>query len=366
MKFALSILLTTFFLNPIVTRHDKKEETFLINSSDYPGVVQLRLKDLTGFVEMEGTLIKRDWIITAAHGLNSVEINQQVNLFDSAYTIKAIHVHPDFEGFENDIALIQLDRMVSAIEPTPLFSETTELGKQITIVGRGWSGTGLTGPNKDDKKFRLATNKIDSVSNHWIKFRFDEPDNQNTTELEGISGPGDSGGPALLEVNGQKYLAGISSNQLNEQIGVQDGHYGVIEYYTRVSSYILWIDSVMNGDFEKQEIVISSTTNWGFPDTEIGKKANQFMDAIASNAITASFMEEVFYSSFRESFDLKGFVQGISNSLVNPQIVEIKKARNNVLIFTVNSENKTYLIQLEADKRDNYLIGGLVYKKISE
>ncbi len=72
-------------------------------------------------------------------------------------------------------------------------------------------------------------------------------------------------------------------------------------------------------------------------------------------------MEQVFYKSFRVSFDLKGFVQGISNSLVNPQIGEIRKAKNNVLIFTILSESKTYLIQLEADKRDNYLIGGLVY-----
>ncbi len=179
MKLILSILLISFCINPIVTRHDKEEETFYINSSDYPSVV-----------------------------------------------------HPDFEGYENDIALIQLDRPVKAIEPIPLFSDTTEIGNQIKIVGRGWSGTGLTGPNRDDKKFRIATNKIDSVSYHWIKFRFDEPDNPNTTELEGISGPGDSGGPAFIELDGQKYIAGISSNQLNEQIGVEEGHYGVIEYDT--------------------------------------------------------------------------------------------------------------------------------------
>ena len=360
-------LLYLIFLNPIVTRHDKVKEEFYADPTDYPSVVQLQLRDLTGIVEMEGTLIQKDWVITAAHGLNSVESGQQIQIFDSIFTIKKIFVHPDFEGFENDIALIQLDRPVPAINPIPLFSETTELGKQIMILGRGWSGTGITGPISDDKKFRVATNKIDSISAHWIKFRFDEPDNPNTTELEGISGPGDSGGPAFIEINGQKYLAGISSNQLNEQIGVKEGHYGVIEYYTRVSSYIHWIEEVINGSFKGQSTKHKNVTNWGFPETEIGKKANQFMDAIASKkTITDSIMEQVFYKSFRESFDLKGFVQGISNSLVNPQIGEIKKAKNNVLIFTVLSEKKTYLIQLEADKRDNYLIGGLVYKKIGE
>lgn len=366
MKILSAYLFFTIFCNPIVTRHDKAEETFYADPANYPGIVQLSLRDITGMVEMEGTFIRKDWIITAAHGLGSVDANQQINLFDSVYTIQAIFVHPDFEGYENDIALLQLDRPVTATEPTSLFYDTTELGNQIKIAGRGWTGTGLTGPNKDDKQFRIATNKIDSVSLHWIKFRFDEPDNRNTTELEGISGPGDSGGPAFIEVNGQNYLVGISSNQLNEQIGVKEGHYGVIEYYTRVSSYTQWISDVINGNFQEQINGINKSTNWGFPDTEIGKKANLLMDAIASKIISDKFMEQVFYKSFRESFDLKGFVQGISSSLVNPQIAEIRKAKNNVLIFTLHSENKTFLIQLEADKRDNYLIGGLVYKKISE
>lgn len=366
----MKLLFTYFFVamlcNPIVTRHDKTEKEFYADPSDYPGVVQLRLHDLTGIVEMEGTFIQKDWIVTAAHGLNSVETNQQIKILDSTYTIIKIFVHPDFEGFEYDIALVQLDRHVSASKPIALFPDTTELGKQITIVGRGWTGTGLTGVIKDDQKFRVATNRVDSVSTHWIKFRFDEPGNLNTTELEGISGPGDSGGPAFIEVNAKKYLAGVSSNQLNEQVGIKEGHYGVIEYYTRVSNYIQWIDKVISGKFQEQNNQQYNITNWGFPDTEIGKKATLFMDAVAAKAITDNFMEQVFYKSFRESFDLKVFVKGISSSLVNPQIGEIKKAKNNVVLFTVHSEGKTYLIQLEADKRDNYLIGGLVYKKINE
>lgn len=366
MKLLTTILIVLYFLPPIVTRHDKDENLFLKNPSDYPATIQLRLRDLTGLVEMEGTLIAPNWIVTAAHGLNSVDANQTISILDSLYQISQIITHPSFEGFEHDIALIKLDKKIIGVEPIPLYRDTNELGKLITIMGRGGSGTGQTGPLQYDSKFRLATNKIDSVSSYWIKFRFDEPSNPNSTDLEGISGPGDSGGPAFIEFNGQNYLAGISSNQLSEQIGVKEGHYGVIEYYTRVSNYIQWIDEVISGKFQEQKTIQNNTTNWGLPDTEIGKKANQLMDAIASNTITDRFMEQVFYKSFRESFDLKGFVQSISNSLVNPVIGEIRKARNNVLIFTVLSESKTYLIQLEADKRDNYLIGGLVYKKIDK
>ncbi len=366
MKLLATILIVLYILPPIVTRHDKDEHQFIVNPSDYPAVIQLRLRDLTGSVEMEGTLIAPNWIVTAAHGLNSVEANQTLSILDSLYQITQIISHPSFDGFEHDIALINLDKKIVGVQPIPLYRDTNELGKQITIMGRGGSGTGQTGPHQYDSKFRIATNKIDSVSSHWIKFRFDEPSNPNTTDLEGISGPGDSGGPAFIEIAGQKYLAGISSNQLNEQIGAEEGQYGVIEYYTRVSSYIQWIEDAIEGKIQVQSTFEKTETNWGFPDTEIGKKATEFMDAIASNHVTDEFMERVFYQSFRESFDLKGFVQGISNNLANPQIGEIRKAKNNVLIFTVLSEGKTFLIQLEADKRDKYLIGGLFYKKIDK
>jgi len=62
--------------------------------------------------------------------------------------------------------------------------------------------------------------------------------------LEGISGPGDSGGPTLIDL----CVAGVSSAQ-RVVIDVDDegretggpGRYGVIEVYTRVSSYLPWI-----------------------------------------------------------------------------------------------------------------------------
>lgn len=363
MKTLIAYLFLLLLANPIVTRHDKSENGFLVDQKEFPNVVQLNLKDATGIVQMEGTFIRKDWIVTAAHGLNSVEENQNIKLFYSTFLIKQIIVHPDFEGFEHDIALIQIDKEIPTIYPTPLYKETTELDQIITIVGRGWSGTGKTGPITNDQKIRRATNKIDSVTTNWIKFRFDEPDSPNITEFEGISGSGDSGGPAFITFSGQRFLAGISSNQLNEQVGVKEGHYGVMEYYTRVSSYINWIEKVISGKQKKVEISVNTKNDWGFPETEIGEKANELMNAILSKQITDLTMESIFYESFRNSFDLKGFVQGIANSLNNPKIIEIKKARKNVLIYIVESEGKKYLFQLEADKRDDYKIGGLVYKK---
>lgn len=65
--------------------------------------------------------------------------------------------------------------------------------------------------------------------------------------LEGISGPGDSGGPAFLEIDGVIFLAGVSSWQDNRAQGGRQGVYGVLEYYARVSSYVGWIDEVRLG-----------------------------------------------------------------------------------------------------------------------
>lgn len=365
MKWFLIILIFVTSINTIITRHDISEEKFFVNPQDFPNVIQLNLRDASGIVQMEGTFIEKDWIVTAAHGLNSVEENQTIRIFDSIYILKKIVVHPTWEGFEDDIALIQLDREISKINPTPLYKKLDELNKEITIVGRGWSGTGITGLKNNDQKLRRATNRIDSTSTHWLKFRFDEPNNPNITELEGISGSGDSGGPAFIKFEGQNFLAGISSNQLNEKIGIEEGHYGVIEYYTRVSKYTHWIDEVITGKFNVEDpTLFNGAGNWGLPETEIGKKATELMNALASKHISDTMMQNVFYKSFRESFDLKGFVQGISNSLTNPKIIEIKKAKKNVLVFTIQSEDKNYLIQLDADKRDGYLIGGMVYKKL--
>lgn len=368
MKTTLILLWPLIFSFLIVTRHDKAEEDFHANPEDYPHVVQMQLKDATGIVEMEGTFIQNNWIITAAHGLTSVEENQSIALLDTTFDITRVVMHPNWEGFENDIALIQLERGAEGLEPASLYTETDEIGKEITIMGRGWYGTGESGPVTDDKTFRLGTNRIDSVSTHWIKFRFDEPDHPNATELESISGPGDSGGPAFINLDGRNYLAGISSNQINQQLGVQEGHYGVMEYYTRVSSYIYWIEKVLSGEYEAPAETNGSSgkTEWNFPDSRIGEKATVLMDGIAAKQISDSLMEEVFYKSFRESFDLKGFVQSIANNLENPTIEEIRRERRNVLIFTIRSNENIYLMQLEADRRDDYQIGGLIFKRLDD
>jgi secreted trypsin-like serine protease len=82
-----------------------------------------------------------------------------------------------------------------------------------------------------------VTNIVDESDAYWLKFRFDAP--PAGTDLEGVCGGGDSGGPAFIRAGAELLLAGVSSWQ--NQRGKRLGLYGCIEHYARVSPYVEWI-----------------------------------------------------------------------------------------------------------------------------
>ena len=57
---------------------------------------------------------------------------------------------------------------------------------------------------------RAATNRVERFEGDALFFRFDAPEDENMTPLEGISGPGDSGGLALIEAACDPRVAGLS------------------------------------------------------------------------------------------------------------------------------------------------------------
>ena len=59
--------------------------------------------------------------------------------------------------------------------------------------------------------------------------------------LEGVSGPGDSGGPAYITVDDKLYSIGVSAWQNTEPTGWEEGKYGVIENYSRIAFFREWI-----------------------------------------------------------------------------------------------------------------------------
>ena len=67
--------------------------------------------------------------------------------------------------------------------------------------------------------------------------------------LEGSTGNGDSGGPALIEVDGQWRLAGLASWKFlpGDVRTARPGQYGHTFCNVRLSHYSDWIERVMSG-----------------------------------------------------------------------------------------------------------------------
>lgn len=228
----------------LVVRHDQPDSAFLALAESRPWPVgQIRARDATGVVVAEGTLIGSRLVITAAHVVDE-NVSSVVFRFGSReIRVEAVRFHPEWNGsFEdlNDIALVRLSQPVVGVEPAAL-CPGIRVGDDIVLVGRGMSGTGLTGPLVDDGRLRAATNRITEVGDLHLAFVFDAPGSPAVTELEGVSGPGDSGGPAFVLGDDGFCLAGVSSAQDSEPTGGRDGRYGVVEYYTSIPAFVDWI-----------------------------------------------------------------------------------------------------------------------------
>jgi len=193
-----------------------------------------------------GTLIAKSWILTAAHVANVLKPGAKVQIGTDFYQVKRAVLHPEWrdQHFGNDIALVELSEPTSLSDWPELYTQSDEQGMVLVFVGRGDTGNGLKGVTIADTKLRAATNQVIQAQEQWLRFRFDQA--ALALPLEGISGPGDSGGPALLRKDDRWYLVGVSAWQNAEPTQWQEGRYGVIENYSRVSHHLQWIRQSMN------------------------------------------------------------------------------------------------------------------------
>ncbi len=244
--------------NPILTRHDKDDAEFIKLAEKFEKYMcHLNLPDC------EGTIIGDQWAISAAHCAVGI-----VEKFDAGrkhfviingeeIEVDKVIMYKEWDNIQeklamlndmsslNDIALLHLKNKPLNSMQAKLYVDEDEIDKLVYMLGKGDIGNGLIGVNSNDGKQRGATNRIETATDKWLTWTFDHPDTKTKylTEYEGISGPGDSGGPAFIVKDDTVYLAGISSWQDTKD--GPEGLYGVVENYTRVSQYIKWINEEM-------------------------------------------------------------------------------------------------------------------------
>ncbi len=221
----------------MVIRHDK---------SDADALALGRRFAATGRVLPDGgcTLIAPSWAVTAAHVAAQLRPGSRVEFEGQPHTVKRVIAHPDATGPagappEVDLALIEFTAPVAGVQPVALYKSRDELGRAVFIVGYGDYGSARAPFQRTDGKRRAVTNEINDAGPRRVFMTFDAP--PSGSALEGVGAPGDSGGPAFIELTGRLLLVGVSSASMNGKPGT----YGVVDVYTRISSYVDWIEKTI-------------------------------------------------------------------------------------------------------------------------
>lgn len=242
---------------------DKIVGGVIANQGEFPFIVSLQAKSWysSNFSHFcGGSLIKEDWVLTAAHcvdggylnggrivaGLYQLKNDANAEKFTPVKIIK----HPNWNSstMDYDYALVKLDKKSSytPIKLNTIAYATEKEGVTYTVAGWGTTSEGgsisntlmkvdVPFVNKETCKAAYTEDKID-ITDRMLCAGFEQGGKDSCQ--------GDSGGPLVYKTksSGNYYLVGVVS----WGIGCARPHkYGV---YSKVSEMLKWIDDTIKAN----------------------------------------------------------------------------------------------------------------------